>query len=197
MGKGDKLGMNQNSNMPKSLKRAYYRTIEEELYNYRFIKGYIEKTINDFLETDYEPALKATTINDLYSSNGISNKRDYDNLHAHNSIRVTSNPTLEKALKLIYFKNQNNKVSSIISTIGFAEMVRKIEAIDDVLERFESSSIGDQRSKAGLVKDRYFVHELTPDGLALKYSISKKTVYNWCYDVIYEIAKRLGLDLTA
>lgn len=189
--------MNRNSNMPKSLKRAYYRTIEEELYNYGFIKNYIEKTINEFLETDFEPTLKATTINDLYSTQGQSNKKDYDNLHAHSSARETSNPTLEKALKLIYFKNRNNKVSSIISTVGFAEMVRKIEAIDQVLERFESSSIGDQRQKAALVKDRYFVHELTPDGLALKYSISKKTVYNWCYDVIYEIAKRMGLDLSA
>ena len=163
----------------------------------KIIKGYIEKTINEFLETDYEPTIKATTINDLYSSGKPSNKNNYDNLHARDSVRETSNSTLERALKLIYFKNRNSKVSSIISAVGFAEMVRKIEAIDDVLERFESSSIGDQRSKAELIKDRYFVHELTPDGLALKYSISKKIVYNWCYDVIYEIAKQMGLDLTA
>ena len=177
--------------MPKNLQKAYYYIIEQELYEYKFIKDYVTKIINAYLDSqDFEPSLPASNLHDFY----IGGQTNKEVTKAHNLVRNPKDTTLDQVLRMMSAKRTFNQAAAAISLISFAEMYRKVTAIDETLDRLKNSNIGDERKKCELVKARYFDNQLTPAGLALKFNISKRTVYNWCGDVIHEIAKRLGMD---
>lgn len=165
--------------MPQSYLKANYRVIEQDLYNYELMKRNIEKVIEEYKATeDFEPAPS------------VSTNRPVDG--GGRPVGKVSDPTLRETLKCMLLKERFNKIYLMYSAIGFTEMVRRVEAIEYVLKRLESSSIGSDRLKAKLVKKRYFEKQLTPEGLAQVMHISRATVYRWCDDVIREIAAKLG-----
>lgn len=164
--------------MPTAYLKANYRVIEQDLYNYKLMKKYINEVIEEYKETEeYTP------------SPSVSTNKPADGGRPEG---YASDPTFQQAIKSMILQERFKNVVSIYSALGFAELVRRVEAIDYVLDRLENSVIGSERTKAELIRKRYFERKLTPEGLAQTMHISRATVYRWCDDVIREIAAKLG-----
>jgi hypothetical protein len=165
--------------IPISYLKANYRVIEQDLYNYYLIKQHVKKIIEEYkISEEYQPTPSVSTNRPIDEGGRPKGK--------------TSDSTYNQAVKCMRLRERYKNATSIYSALGFAEMMRRIEAIEYVLDRLESSSIGADKLKADLVKKRYFERRLTPDGLAIELHIHRSTVFKWCNDVIGEIATRLG-----
>lgn len=71
-------------------------------------------------------------------------------------------------------------------------MIRRINAIERVLERLERSNVADNRNRAKLIREKYFEQEKTDERIAQELSISRATFFRWQAKTIREIAKELG-----
>ncbi len=175
---------------PMQKRRAYKHVIEWDLKTYPAMKAEIEAEIRE-IEDMASP--EATILRDniyLTPRNQKAKPRQEGDepsyMHAKSSKVSFSDPTVEKAEQLRKYRMQ------ILSGTEYKEMVRRINAIERVLERLEESSISDCRMRAELIKSKYFKQEETDQQIQGRLNICVKTYYNWITKTIYEIAKELG-----
>jgi hypothetical protein len=184
--------VNMLNKWPKPYLKANFRVIEQDLYTYKLMKQTVTEKLEELDQANsFEPGLKATRINELYINDKPKNEnKQYQ--EAHSTVRNESNPTQDQAFMAIHWEQRKKYLSTLLAGTQYAEMQRRVEAIDYVLKRLDNSFLGYEKSQAALIRERYFEHQLTPDGLAAKFNISRATVYRWSEDVIQEIAIRLG-----
>lgn len=157
----------------KDTKRANFRVIEAELRQYSDNKRRLAEYYQQLgLLPDEEIGPCATRTDGVGGGSG----------------RV-SDPTFEQTVRLLASKK---RLAIQYTSLALFESGRRVKAIEETLERMESSPDPTDRLKLQLIEARYFLKHYTPDGLALRFSISKMTVYRWCEEVVQEIADRLG-----
>jgi hypothetical protein len=140
--------MKTNKTWPKEYLKANFKVIEQDLYNYQFMKKKIEDVIEEFYLTEFEPGPNTSNIQIEPRSGGISD------------------PAFQQVVKSLTLEQRHKKIMSMVTAVGFTEMVRQIEAIEYVLERLKFSSTGVDRLKAELIQKKYFEKRLTPEGIA-------------------------------
>jgi hypothetical protein len=99
--------------------------------------------------------------------------------------RNESDPTASKAEQIRKYRE------SRLSGTEYRETVRRVNAIERVMERLERSSLKNLNQLADLVKRWYFEQE-DISILMEEFCISKTTLYRWRDTVINKIAKEIG-----
>lgn len=178
------------ANLPKSYFKANFKLIEQDLLNYQLMKEKIEEIIEELEACDFEPGPKTIAYNDLYLT-GYGPKSDYG-LTARSVVRKVVDATYEQAIRDMALTERYARAKKVYGSLGVSEMIRRVEAIDDVLQRLENSTVEADRLKALLIRKRYFEKRWTTEGLIRELSISRATLYRWCQEVIREIAVKLG-----
>lgn len=171
---------------PKEKRKAARQVIEWDLWTYKAMKEDIEEMEK---EIDEIAASSATDIRENIYSN--SKNMDFNggfntSVVIGTSTRNTSDPTLSKVEKINRYKE------SMFASGEYKEVIRRIKAIERVMDRLKRSSIPNDKLKARLVEMKYFDQD-KPDSMIIdELHIGRRTLFRWRDSVIEEIAKNLG-----
>lgn len=187
--------MSQIDLWPKQYLKANFKMIEQDLYTFRLMKETVVLILKvNELETtrQFHTGLINVPLNEM--DNEMSQLKEYRvrNLTNQISSNCQGSQATEPDIKNLQWEDERKYLRNILAGTQFSEMLRRVEAIEFVLTRLDNSEIGSEQKKSQLIRERYFENKLNPDGLALKFNISRRTVFYWCNDVIQEIANRLG-----
>ena len=176
---------------PSQKRKAYKTVIEWDLKTYKAMKMEIEAEI---VAIEEMVAPSATDIREnifiVPRSHRPKARQEGDlptYIHGKTTRVNYSDPTANKAEQIRRYRSQ------LLSGTEFKEMVRRVNAIERVLERLDSSPTVERRLRAELVKSKYFEQEETDDQIMARLNVSKTTYYTWIQKTIYEIAKELGI----
>ena len=100
--------------------------------------------------------------------------------------RNTSDPTASKAAAIEAYRN------TMYAATEYREMIRRLKAIETVLNRLDKSPIPDDNLRARMIRVKYFEQEKTDEQISLEFNISRATLFRWQSGVVYEIGKELG-----
>jgi hypothetical protein len=171
---------------PKEKRLAARKVIEWDLFTYESVKKDIERVIEEIEEM---AAASATDIREnIYSQ---SKQVQFDG-GFNTSIVIgkpphgPGDPTADKAEVIRKYRQ------AVLSNTEYRESVRRINAIEEVLEILDKSAITDNNLRAKLIREYYFKQDKALSVIANELHICEKTAQRWKYKTIYEIAKRLG-----
>jgi RinA family phage transcriptional activator len=174
---------------PRQKRNINREVIEWDLRTYEVMKAEIAAMAK---EIDEMAALSAVDIQgNIYA---IPHKSDFkprqegdqpEYITSH-AIRAESDPTASKAEAIRRYR------ATMLASTEYREMVRRVNAIERVMERLENSTIADHRLRAKLIRGYYFEQEKSLVELANELNICEKTARNWRDRTIDEIAKNLG-----
>jgi hypothetical protein len=174
---------------PIQKRKANREAIEWDLKTYKAMK----KEIDDILqEIDDMAAPTATDVrSSIYSIPHKSTFKprqlgDQPEYIASHPTRNEGDPTASKAEEIRRYRELK------LSGTEYREMVRRINAIERVMERLERSKVPDDILKAKLIRMKYFDQDDTDKGIRAKLDISERTFYRWQIFVIKRVAKELG-----
>jgi hypothetical protein len=181
-------------NTSAAKRRANFKVVEQDLLTYDQM---VEDIRQAEKEVDEIASVSAVTNDGIYMvepSNPpkLAIRQEGDKptyMQSHTDKTSISDPTANRAEAIQEYKQR------VLGGIEFKETCRRVRAIDSVLYRLDSSQIPNEPSKAKVIRDWYFVRQLEPAGIALKYSISEATAYRWRNEVVQEIGRRLGFPV--
>lgn len=175
---------------PKQKRRKAREVIEWDLKTYEAVKKEIEEQLQEIEEMTAPSAVGIQE--NIYlcppDPNFIPRQEGDmpEYIRGKTSKSVLSDPTVEKAEQLRRYR------TLVLSNTEFKEAVRRINAIERVLERLDRSSILDNRQRAELIRRKYFRQEESDQQIMEDLKLSDSTYYRWVKRTIYEIAKELG-----
>jgi hypothetical protein len=171
---------------PEQKRKAAQTVIKWDLLTYKVMKVDLESFQK---EIDEEAAPSATDIREsVYSKskemtfNGGFNT----SMVIGTETRNASDPTASKAAAIEAYRK------TMYAATEYREMIRRIKAIETVLGRLDKSPVPDDKSKAALIRVKFFEQEKTDEQISLEFNVSRSTLFRWQSGVIYEIGKELG-----
>lgn len=171
---------------PRQKRKAAQWVVVWDLKTYKAMKADIDAIEKDI---DEEAAPSATDIRDnIYTeSKQMEFKGGFNTkVVIGKEIHPTGDPTISKAEAVRRYRE------SMYAGTEYREMIRRINAIERVLERFEKSQIQDDKLKARLIREKFFEQEKSDSTLAQELNIDVRTLYRWQGRIVREIAKQLG-----
>jgi hypothetical protein len=171
---------------PRQKRKAAKLAIIWDLKTYTAMKADIEAIENDI---DEEAAPTATDIKEnIYTqSKEIRFKGGFNtSVVIGNPTHQSGDPTISKTEAVRRYRE------SIYAGTEYREMIRRINAIERVLERFDKSKIQDDNIKAKLVRLKFFEQEKSDSEIANILKMDVRTLYRYQNRIIREIAKTLG-----
>lgn len=175
---------------PKAKRRAAKQAIEWDLRTYEAMKKEIEEQLQEIEEmsaaaaTDIRENIYLRPRDRQFKPRQIGDTPTY--IGGKTSRSNLSDPTADKAEQLRRYR------AKVLSNTEFKEAVRRVNAIERVLERLDRSSILDHPRRGELIREKYFRQEKTDQQIMDDLKISRTTFYSWIQKTIYEIAKELG-----
>jgi RinA family phage transcriptional activator len=174
-----------NDAFPRQKRRAWFRTVEQELYTFERCKAEIARRL---AEIDEIAGLQGSSwpklAKDVDYRDGKA--RSIQAIMPAAASGGVSDPTPERAEAVRRYKEQ------ILGSLQFRVMVAHVEAIESVLTRLERSDNPNDRLKLELIREKYFRRQLTDAGICTKLQISERSFYRWRRQVIVAIADQLG-----
>jgi predicted transposase YdaD len=171
---------------PRQKRKAAQWVIIWDLKTYKAMKADIEAIERDI---DEEAAPSATDIREsIYTQRKQFEPEGGFNTEVvlGKTIHPVGNPTVSKAEAIRRYRE------SMYAGTEYREMVRRINAIERVLERLEKSQIPDDKLKVRLIKEKFFDQEKSDSQLAKEFNIDVRTLYRWQGKIVREIGKQLG-----
>ncbi|HBF39787.1 MAG TPA: hypothetical protein DDW50_21045 [Firmicutes bacterium] len=171
---------------PKEKRRAAQKVIEWDLFTYESVKKDIERAIREIEE------IAAPTATDIRENIYLESK-EMRFIGGFNTgvvigkpIHSSGDPTADKAEQVRRYRQ------TLLSNTEHRESVRRINAIEEVMEILDKSTVPDNNSRARLIREYYFKQSKTLEAIAIDLHICERTARNWKYKTIFEVAKRLG-----
>jgi hypothetical protein len=179
---------------PATKRKVNFKTIEQDLYTYYAMKKQLQE-IEEDIEAIAYPQAAGGEVGYVILGRQINKKgqeeeiRAYDFVCSH-SEGQTSDPTENRAQRL--WEYRQNRMSSL----AFSEMVRRIAAIDYMLNILRERTIrndGESQLRLRLIEEKYFKRKLTDCGIWESLNVSRRTFYRWQYQTIKMVADQLGI----
>lgn len=171
---------------PKQKRRAYLQAIEWDLRTYEAVRADLRDLQNEIDEMAAPPAVDIRgSIYAIRHSPEYSDGRPVECIRSRPT-RTGNDPTAARAELISEYREQ------IYCATEYRETIRRIRAINQVLDRLERSQRPDDRLKLHLIKAKYFEQVKTDTAIAEELGISERTFRNWKNGILLEIAKHLG-----
>jgi hypothetical protein len=170
---------------PPRKRRANKEAIEWELKTYKAMRQEIDEVMHEIDE------MAASSARDIRESIYTKSKEMTfpggfnTSVIIGKPVRNANDPTADKAEQIRRYRELR------LGGTEYREMVRRINAIERVMERLERSGLRDFNQLAVLIKRRYFDQE-DMHILMGEFNISRKTFYRKRDLIITKIAKELG-----
>jgi hypothetical protein len=171
---------------PKEKRWAARKVIEWDLFTYESVKKNIEKVMEEIED------MAAPSATDIRENIYTQSKQVQFNGGFNTSIIIgkpihgSGDPTADKAETIRKYRQ------IMLGNTEYKESVRRINAIEEVLEILDKSAIQDNNLRATLIREYYFKQNKTLGAIADELHICERTARRWRNKTIYEIAKRLG-----
>jgi hypothetical protein len=171
---------------PKEKRKAARQVIEWDLKTYKVVKADIEETEK---EIDEMASPSATDIREnIYTkSKEITFGGGFNtSVVIGTPTRDVGDPTVSKAEAISRYQK------SMFASGEYKEVIRRIKAIERVMDRLKRSSIPNENLKVRLIEMKYFEQDKSDKMIADELHIGHGTYWRWRDSVLEEIAKNLG-----
>lgn len=149
----------------RALRRANFRMIEQELYNYRWSRQMLAQALKE--------------LNVVADSTVMSAPTDEDRVQTSCYLADIVSQRAEELMR-----------ERAYTVAVLTETARRLDAIDYMLRRLEQDV---EKGKKRLVEMRYFEGRLTDEAIQEELGISARTFRRWRREAVEIVAQRLGL----
>lgn len=147
------------------LRRANFRTIEAELYNYHHSRQLLAEYLKE--------------LDVIADSTVVTMPADEDRVQSSNYL---SDIVATRAGELAAMKEYTVAV--------LLETARRLDAIDYMLRRLK---VDPEPRKLEAIQKRYFENRFTDEGIQMELGVSERTLRRWRREAIEIVAARLGI----